>query len=180
MCTFVAAAQGVLGSAQAIMANRAQASAAKQNAKKVITSMNYDLQGYEQQRLDAFDSAVQEISEVRMKSNAANASVKAAVNEGMSGRTADALVRSVEARGARAITSERDVYDRKSNEVDLNKERTLDNSKSMLAGIKAPSAIGTVMDMAAAGVSAYTAAQTKKANDIILGVSGKGKGKVGN
>lgn len=120
---------------------RSQQEAAAQQATNAIRGMNYTFQGYDAERQDAFDQAVNEIEKTRLNAMSLNASVAAAVNEDYAGggRTADLINRSAKGDELRSISSIKDNYQRKSNEVDLNKETTLINTKAQVAGIKPPS-----------------------------------------
>lgn len=136
MCSFPAVAQVGMQAASMYMGQKSTAKAAQAQmdtqAKAAITEMNYAFQNYEQERTDAFDSAVAEISKVRMNALQINSGVKAAINENMQGRTADLLVRTVEGDTARAIGTVKDNYVRKSNEIDLNKESTYKSTRDYI------------------------------------------------
>jgi len=160
---------------------------AEKNAKAARTAaihqMNLSFQNYEMERQDAFDSAVQEITNTRLSAGELNASVDAAVNEDMAGggRTANLIKRNARGAEARNVASVQDNYQRKSNEIDLNKEATLIGSKSKVNSIKAPSRIGAALQIAStvAGVktSMDKAAATAKSQgtewDYWLGKANK-------
>lgn len=136
MCSFPAVAQVGLQAAGMYMGQKATAKAAQAQmdaqAKAAITEMNYAFQNYEQERTDAFDSAVAEITKARMNALQLNSGVRAAVNENLQGRTARLLVRATEGDTARAVASVKDNYARKSNEIDLNKESTYLSTKNYI------------------------------------------------
>lgn len=155
---------------------QAQGRANVQQAKNYITSMNYGLQNSEQERSDAFDATVNDLMKIRMQGNRQAAMVNAAVNEELAGggRTADLIKRSAEADINRAAESSSDNYDRKSNEIDLNKEATLRNTKAQLSSIRnveKPSLLGTIMRL---GSSYLGAKQTADGINAIKGQAGVG------
>lgn len=141
MCDVLAAASTALQIGGEYLGQRAQYKQAKalidSQAKAAITQMNYAYQNYEQERTDAFDAAVSEITKTRHNSLQLNSAVKAAVNENASGRTARMLVRSVEGDTARAVTSVKDNYSRKSNEIDLNEDATFKSTASYIDNLNA-------------------------------------------
>lgn len=202
MCDFGTAVGTTLQVGGMLLGQRATAKAAQAQldaqAKSAITEMNYAFQNYEMERTDAFDTAVAEISKIRQNSMQLNSGVKAAVNESMSGRTANLLVRSVEGDTARAVASVKDNYQRKSNEIDLNKETTLKSTKSYIDSLNAsapkmPSALSNILGIGATVLGNTTAALGRK-NAVLaqgyewdwwtggakLGKSNTGKTYVGN
>lgn len=178
MCSFVAG----IGTALEIGGNYlGQRAAYKQaqaqidaQAKAAITQMNYAFQNYEQERTDAFDGAVSEIMQVRTNAQQLNSSVKAAVAENATGRTAGLLLRTTEGDTARAIASIKDNYDRKSNEVDLNKEATYKSTRDFISNLNAsapkmPSRFANFMSSAASVVGNTTTALNQKAEVLSKG-----------
>jgi hypothetical protein len=164
------------------MGQRAQAKAAQATmnaqAKAAITEMNWNIMDLEQQRTDAFDQAVAEISNTRLNSMQLNGGVKAAVNETMSGRTANLIVRAAEGDTARAVSSIQDNYQRKSNEVDLNRERQVKSTHEYLENLNAsapkmPSRFTNLLSSAATGLNNYTQAQNILNQQKITGGIGK-------
>ena len=128
----------------------AQGQANVQTAKNLITSMNYSLQNYEQERTDAFKATIAELEKIKLQGNRQVSSVTASVNEGLmgGGRTADMIKRSSQADLNRTVASAKTNYEKKSNEIDLNKEATLLNTKQQLASIKdvkKPSFLSTLL-----------------------------------
>jgi hypothetical protein len=178
MCWWASVAQAGLSIAGSVMGYKAQAQAAQaqgeamaQQATYAVQSMNREFANYEIERRDAFDSAVQEITKTRLNAMQLNSQVEAAVAEEMAGggRTADRIVRSAKADEARSVASIQDNYQRKSNEIDLNKETTLLSTKNYIAGLKPPSApskLGLFLDVASAGINAYTSGTSAK-NDAL-------------
>ena len=164
------------------MGQRAQAKAAQATmnaqAKAAITEMNWNIMDLEQQRTDAFDQAVVEISNTRLNSMQLNSGVKAAVNETMSGRTANLIVRAAEGDTARAVSSIQDNYQRKSNEVALNRERQVKSTHEFLENLNAsapkmPSRFTNLLSSAATGLNNYTQAQNILNQQKITGGIGK-------
>lgn len=158
----------------------AQSRANAQTARSYIHSMNYNLQGLEQQRRDAFEAAIQDLEKTKLQGNRQEAGVVAAVNEGIAGggRTARLLVRSAEADTNRAVSSVKSNYRKKSNEIDLNREAALFNGKQAVASvpqIEAPSFLSTVLQL---GTAYYNTKQTLDSISAIrtqAGVSGGAK-----
>ena len=141
MCTALAAASTALQIGGEYMGQKAQYKQAKglidAQAKAAITQMNYAYQNYEQERTDAFDAAVSEITKTRHNALQLNSAVKAAINENASGRTANMLVRSVEGDTARAVDSVKGNYARQSNEIDLNEDSTFKSTSSYIDNLNA-------------------------------------------
>ena len=141
MCSFEAAVGTALEIGGNYLGQRAAYKQAQAQidaqAKAAITQMNYAFQNYEQERTDAFDGAVSEIMQTRANAQQLNSAVKAAVAENASGRTAGLLLRTTEGDTARAISSIKDNYARKSNEVDLNKEATYKSTRDYISNLNA-------------------------------------------
>lgn len=137
----------------------AQGHANLATARSMVTSMNYSLQNLEQERSDIFEATVQELERTQLQGRRLTSSVSAAVSEGLQGggRTANLLVRSAEADTHRAMASVKDNYQKKSNEVDLNKEATLMNTKAQIRSIRdvqKPSLLGTIAQLGTAYLGA--------------------------
>lgn len=155
----------------------AQARANAQTAKNIITTMNYSMQNYEQERYDAFEATIAELEKINLQGTRQVTSVSAAVNEGMQGggRTADLIKRSAQADVNRAVSASKTNYEKKSNEIDLNKEAALFNARSQLQGIQQvqkPSILSTLVNL---GANYYQAKQTLDSIDLIrtkAGVNG--------
>ena len=137
----------------------AQGHANLATARSMVTSMNYSLQNLEQERRDIFEATVQELERTQLQGRRLTSSVSAAVSEGLQGggRTANLLVRSAEADTHRATASVKDNYQKKSNEVDLNKETTLMNTRAQIRSIREvqkPSLLGTIAQLGTAYLGA--------------------------
>lgn len=181
MCWWGAVAKVGLGVVGSVMSYNAQASAAKQQAEAMkqqadvaVQSMNREFMNYEIERRDAFDAAVNEITKTRLNAMQLNSSVEAAVSEEMAGggRTADRIIRSVHADEARSVASIQDNYQRKSGEIDLNKETALLSTKNYIAGLKPPSApskAGMFLDITSNVVGGITAGKTMETDALSKG-----------
>lgn len=171
MCSPTAAIAGASVGMQTLSSYLGQKSTARSaqemmnaQAKAAIREMNYNISNLEQERTDAFDHAVADISNVRLNSLQLNSGVKAAVNETMSGRTANLIVRATEGDTARAVASIQDNYDRKSNEVDLNRERAMLSTEAYLQNLnnsapKMPSRLANFMSFAGTALNAWAGAR---------------------
>ncbi len=173
MGTMLAVGSALVGTYAQNKSLEAQARANVQTAKNIITSMNYSFQNLEQERADAFDATVDDLQKIRLQGGRLTSQVAAAVNEGLAGggRTANLLKRSVQADTNRALSSSRDNYRRKSNEIDLNKEaQALDTRGrlSSIAQVQKPSLWSTIFKV---GSAYYGAKQTE---DAIHGIRAQG------
>lgn len=133
----------------------AQGKANQQTAKNIVMSQNYSFQNLEQERSDAFESTVAELERTNLQGNRQEASVRAAVNEGImgGGRTANLINRAAEADTNRTLSSVRTNYEKKSNEIDLNKEAVSINAEQQIKSIKnveAPSPFSTMLSIGSA------------------------------
>lgn len=170
MCDFMSAMAGtqlalnIYGEyqTQKAMANSYQA---QMNAKKdaAIKNMTHLFQNYEIERRDAFEAAAAELDKITRNGAETNAQVEASINEGYGGegRTATLLNRAVAGDLARATSSIKDNYARKSNEIDLNKESALYQTEDYLNGLnlsapKMPSRFQNALTIAGMAVSSYT------------------------
>lgn len=116
-----------------------------EQATNAIRSMNYAFQNYEQERKDAFDGAVANLEKMLINTRGLQGSVDNAVSEEMGdSNTGRLLSRSVHAESLRASLSEKMNYERKSNEVDLNKEQQLVYTKSYTSGLHPPKVPSTM------------------------------------
>lgn len=115
-----------------------QAKANVEQARNIILAMNYEFQTKEQERYDAFESTLAELEKIAHQGQRLESMVKSSVLENLAGggRTAQLLMRSVEADTNRAISSTKYNYKKRSNEIDLNKEMTYLNAKTQISGIK--------------------------------------------
>ena len=171
MCSVVAGVSTALQIGGSYLGQRAQYKQAQAQmdaqAKAAITQMNYAYQNYEQERTDAFDAAVAEITKTRQNALQLNSAVKAAVNENASGRTANMIVRSVEGDTARAVASVKDNYARKSNEIDLNEDATFKSTTSYIDNLNAsapkmPGRLANFVSTANIVLQNYTTAMNQK------------------
>ena len=178
MCSFLAGAATVMEIGGNYLGQKAQYEQAQAQidaqGKAAITKMNYAFQNYEQERIDAFDNAVAEITKVRQNAQQLNSGVKAAVAENASGRTANLIVRNVEGDTARAVGSVKDKYVRKSNEIDLNKEATLKSTTDYINNLNAsapkmPSRFANFMTSAVSIIGNTTTALNQKADVLSKG-----------
>lgn len=173
MGTMLAVGSALVGTYAQNKSLEAQARANVQTAKNIITSMNYSFQNLEQERADAFDATIADLQKIRLQGGRLTSQVAAAVNEGLAGggRTANLLKRSVQADTNRALSSSRDNYRRKSNEIDLNKEAQAMDAKgrlSSIAQVQKPSLWSTIFKV---GAAYYGAKQTE---DSIQGIRVQG------
>ncbi|WP_295789446.1 hypothetical protein [uncultured Veillonella sp.] len=155
---------GLLGSFSSHKAQRQEAIAQgrqmAEQATNAITTMNYAFQNYEQERRDAFESAVANLERIQLNSKGLQGSVDNAVSEELGdSKTGRLISRATHAETLRASLSEKDNYVRKSNEVDLNKEQQLVSTKAYTSGLhppKLPSKTSMFLDMAQVGLNFYS------------------------
>lgn len=153
-----------------------QGEANRKTASNYIKAMNYSLQNYELQRQDAFEAVVDELEQVSIQGHRVASGVDNAVNEGMlgGGRTADLLKRSATADLARTRNQLKANYTKKMNEIDLNKETTVLNTKSAINAIQdveKPSLLSTLVNIGTAYFSGLQASETIKAIQTKAGVN---------
>lgn len=159
---------GIMGQVQAYNAQGQQAQA---QGKAAITQMNYSFQNYEMERRDAFDAAVDQITNTRLNAQSLQAGADVAINEQIGdGRTASLLKRSVRGDEARKVSSIQSNFQQKSNEIDLNKESQLISTQNYIANIKAPSKAALLTGVASSLVSGYTSSQNAKAMAEVNGL----------
>lgn len=153
------------------MGQRATAASAQQemNARKqaAVRNMTHMFQNYDKERQDAFDATLMKLDELHRSGMELNSKVEAATNEQMEGRTARLINRNVQGDMHRTATSLKDNYARKSNEIDLNKEAVLLQTKDTIAGINAsapkmPSAFGNFLESAGIILQGYTMGQNQR------------------
>lgn len=171
MCDFASIAQTTLSATGNLLGQRAQAKSAQaqMNAQKTaaIRNMNYAFQNFEQERTDAFDAAVAQLDKNAHNAMQLNSEVTNTINENMSGNTARLLERNIVGDTLRTKSSIKDNYDRKSNEIDLNKESQLLSTKDYIKNLntsapKMPSAFTNLVSTAATGIGAYTDYQNRR------------------
>lgn len=153
------------------MGQKATAASAQQemNARKqaAVRNMTHMFQNYDKERQDAFDATLMKLDELHRSGMELNSKVEAATNEQMEGRTARLINRNVRGDMNRTATALKDNYVRKSNEIDLNKEATLLQTKDTIEGINAsaprmPSAFGNFMESAGIILQGYTMGQNQR------------------
>lgn len=155
---------------QKSMAAQAQSQMDSQ-AKAAFTQMNFAFQDYEMERSGAFDAAVADLDKITLNAMQLTSGVEAAVNENASGRTARLILKDANADTARTKASIRDNYDRKSNEIDINKERTLLSTKDYINNLNAsapqmPSRFSNFVSAAGVALGNFTTIQGQK-NQIL-------------
>ena len=117
----------------------AQADQIIAQAKQAIKSMNYTLQNYDLERKDAYDQAVTQLGAIRLQARGLEASVANATAEQQGdSKTAKLLNRTIKAEGLRTMTQTKQNYQRKSNEIDINKEQSYLSTKSYLDNLETP------------------------------------------
>lgn len=131
----------------------AQGRAQQETARSMVQSMNYSFANMEQERRSAFEASIDELTNTRLQALRQKSSVDAAVNEGIvgGGRTAALIKRSVANDTARTIGSIKTNYAKKSNEIDLNKEAALLNTKRQIDSmpkIEKPSFLSSALGLA--------------------------------
>ena len=109
--------------------------------------------------------------QTRTNAQQLNSAVKAAVAENATGRTAGLLLRTTEGDTARAISSIKDNYARKSNEVDLNKEATYKSTRDYISNLNAsapkmPSRFANFMT-SAASIAGNSITALNQKNDVL-------------
>lgn len=138
-----------------------------EQATNAIRTMNFAFQNYEEERRDAFESALSNLEKLNINSSGLMGSVDNAVSEEMGdSNTGRLLSRATHAEALRTALSEKDNYRRKSNEIDLNKEQQLEYTKSYTAGLhppKLPSRSELFFRLANTGLNAYTQYQNVQA-----------------
>ncbi|MBS5519652.1 MAG: hypothetical protein KHX13_04885 [Acidaminococcus intestini] len=144
-----------------------QGRANQRTAQGYVRSMNYSIQNLERQRTDAFEAAVDEMERINLQGYRLASGVDVAVNEGMmgGGRTAHLLKRSATADLARTLNSIKGNYTKKRNEIDLNKEATLLDTKLAISAIpdaEKPSLFGTLFDLGTAYLGGLQASEQIK------------------
>lgn len=157
----------------------AQGHANLATARSMVTAMNYNLQNLEQERRDIFEATVQELEKTQLQGKRLTASVDAAVHEGLQGggRTAHLLMRGGRADTHRAMESVRGNYQKQSNEIDLNKEAAVLNTRAQIRSIRdvqKPSLLGTLAQLGTAYLGARQEDEKIKLLRKQAGVDGSG------
>lgn len=171
MCSPVAYASTALQIAGNYLGQKSTASSAQRTmeAQKetAVRNMNYMFQNYEKERQDAFDATVNKLDELKRSGMELNSKVEASTNEQMDGRTSRLINRNVQGDTARTATSLKDNYERKSNEIDLNKETTLLQTKDTIQGLntsapRMPSSFSNFLESAGIILEGYTMGQDQR------------------
>lgn len=152
----------------------AQGKAMQAQARSAIKSMNYAFQNYEGERKDAFDTAVDNLSRITEATRGLTSGVDAARYEEMDGgNTGRLLSRSTHREALQAITNEKDQYDRRSNEIDLNKETKLLQTKEFTENLHPPQipslTKGLLLPLATTALGVYAQENDKNAFQMING-----------
>ena len=156
-----------------------QAQANNKTIQGMIKSMNYSFQNFEQNRRDAFEATIAQLEKAKIQGSRQVTSVEASINEGImgGGRTANLLKRSVQADLNRTVSSIKENNTKRMNEIDLNKETTLLNTKNQINAIpkvEAPSLLDTALQI---GTAYLMGKQADEAIDLMqtkAGVNGGG------
>lgn len=138
----------------------AQADQIIAQAKGAIKTMNYSLSNFENERRNAFEASVNQLTAIRLQARGLEASVENTTGEYQSGKTAKLLVRSVKADGLRTATQVKDNYIRKSDEIDQNKERAFLSTREYLSHLETPripTLLGGILSQAGQLVQSYNA-----------------------
>ncbi|WP_196599120.1 hypothetical protein [Pectinatus frisingensis] len=157
----------------------AQSAANQKTYHNIMLSRNYSFQNLEQERQDAFESTIDALTQTKLQGNRQESSVRAAVNEGIvgGGRTANLITRATQADTNRATDSIKTNYQKQSNEIDLNKEAVLLNSKQQVSSIKnveKPSIFSTLMNIGANYLGAKQSLESIGAIKSSAGLTGGG------
>lgn len=128
----------------------AQVSANRETYHNYVKSMNYSLMNQEMERRDTYEATIDDLMNTKLQGSRLESQINAAVNESMAGRTAGLVKRSAANDTSRAIGSIKANYAMKSNEIDLNKERTKLNTIQQINTIQnpeKPSTLGLFMNL---------------------------------
>lgn len=138
----------------------AQADQIIAQAKQAIKTMNYSLGNFENERRNAFEASVNQLTAIRLQARGLEASVENTTGEYQNGKTAKLLVRSVKADGLRTATQVKDNYIRKSDEIDQNKERVSLSTMEYLSHLETPripTLLGGILSQAGQIIQSYNA-----------------------
>ena len=161
----------------------AQAEAIRAQGIQAIKTMNYALSNFENERRNAYEASVQQLTSIRLGARGLEASVENSTGEYQSGKTAKLLNRSTRADSLRTTAQVKDNYIRKSDEIDINKERTFINTKEYLSKLQAPrvpTLLGGILSQAGTLLSSYNAYKNMNTNKITkVGLGGEQGGTSG-
>ena len=155
----------------------AQADQIIAQAKGAIKTMNYSLGNFENERRNAFEASVNQLTAIRLQARGLEASVENTTGEYQNGKTAKLLVRSVKADGLRTTAQVKDNYIRKSDEIDQNKERVFLSTREYLSHLETPripTLLGGILSQAGQIIQSYNA--YKNMNTDRLAKIGLGQG----
>lgn len=147
----------------------AQAEAIRAQGIQAIKTMTYALSNFENERRNAYEASVQQLTSIRLGARGLEASVANSTGEYQSGKTAKLLNRSTRADSLRTTAQVKDNYIRKSDEIDINKERTFINTKEYLSKLQAPrvpTLLGGILSQAGTLLSSYNAYKNMNTNKI--------------
>lgn len=138
----------------------AQADQIITQAKQAIKTMNYSLGNFENERRNAFEASVNQLTAIRLQARGLEASVENTTGEYQNGKTAKLLVRSVKADGLRTSSQVKDNFIRKSDEIDQNKERVSLSTMEYLSKLETPripTLLGGILSQAGQIMQSYNA-----------------------
>ena len=138
----------------------AQMKANKETYNNYVKSMNYSLMNQEMERRDTYEATIDSLMSTKLHGARLESQVNAAVSESLAGRTAGLLKRSAANDTSRALGSIKANYALKSNEIDLNKERTKMNTIQQINTIQnpeKPSTLGLFMNLGMAYMQGQSA-----------------------
>jgi len=164
------AVAGGLGIISKVMDYNSQMDAANSKAKAATQAQDMKFQDYEIERQDAFDSTVNQLTNVAIKQNQQVGAVKTALGETMKGNTARLLERNTQGDSERSASQIKNNYQQKSGEIDLNKESTALSTTSYLSSIKKPSTTALVLGATTTAYNVYQSGQTAQADATTKGV----------
>ena len=139
-----------------------QIAANNKTAHGLVQQMNYSFQNYEIERQQAFASAIDSMTKMRMQAHEQESSVRAAVNEENAGggRTADLINRSVRGDESRNADAIQENYENTQNAIDLNKNAVLVSTKNAIDSIPkvdTPSYASQLLSAASTAMQTYNA-----------------------
>lgn len=142
-----------------------------------VKSMNYSFMNQEMERREAFEAAIDELTNIKLQGNRLESQVNAAVNEAMQGRTANLVKRSVALETLRSTGQVKTNYASRSNEIDLNKETTKLNTVAQINSIQnvePPSPWASLFSIGTAFMQGQSAGMQVKAMQTKAGIIGGG------
>lgn len=156
----------------------AQADQIIAQAKQAIKTMNYSLGNFENERRNAFEASVNQLTAIRLQARGLEASVENTTGEYQSGRTAKLLVRSTKADSLRTTNQVKDNFIRKSDEIDQNKERVSLSTMEYLSKLETPripTLLGGILSQAGQIMQSYNAYKNMAVDKVTkVGMDGVG------